>query len=1301
MVNEINQYGEKSIYIENAKNVTVNKIVEQPILTVDEILKGFNSASVDLSSYKNKFGGKIHIERTETNDLYDWVRTDIKPSDVPIAVLAGNAGYGKSVILRDLFDKLQQGNIPVLGIKADRLVFCSIEDLNKELELGDTIESIFKLLSSSIQMFVLLIDQIDALSQSLSSDRSPLNTYHRLILRLSKLSNIRIVISCRLYDLDYDPLLQEYKKAKIFKTSTLSIEDVIIVLGILKIQISSNSIKLKEFLRIPLHLQLFCKINNPEKFSETITLQILYDEIWKEFILQKPYLFQLNSIQVQKLVEDISSKMYDDQRLVVNQKLFEGRYKKELEYLSSEEIITNPEHGKIQFIHQSFFDYAYARTFIEKGEMISTSLLTQHQGLFIRSRVKQVFNYLRELDSQKYIQEFEQVLFGDYRFHLKLLLINNLGFYLNPLIEEKNLVQDKLVKDNVFYKLFLESVSTQEWFNFLAKKIGLTSYFENGNNEFIDIIYSLCWRMLKIYTEDTIDFLKKISNIPFENKSRFLGNILSSIPEDKIHLSFSLYEQLKSTWDDHIIYHYLSAAVLNHPDFVINELRKQVIDNLSHIDMTNKSEYIPGSYDSSQLYEKLFEQHRDKAAAFFIDLTRQIAAASRKEFKDSDKSKESLINSWTYFLFVPLKGDQLYFHEKIYDMVLGYLDELFKADFEKAQNIILPLLESDYGIVVNIPVFFMCKFPKQFINDSFRILSSQRFYATSTEILDYNIKELLGKSYSLFSLEEQLLINKVIMGIKPEWEKDIYREKGVSQYGYTRIGFTAYNLVSMIPESIRKTNPEIDKFYKEKHRQFGELKNEAPQGIVTRCGDATMSKNAYEHMNNTQWKDSFKKYVNDHHIDFDIPTRTGHCRSFENYVSLYPDKYTSLINDIVDDEEVLPIYVIYGLQGLKKGNYTPVKTKELFVKFLRKRFYGKELDRESLLYSVWLIEYFINESVVDKDIIDFLTELVINYEDGKMLNNEPLQDGVNCIRGAASLKLVQCYKFPEYEDSIFTALEKMASNAAVHTRAAALYQLAYLNHLNIDRNRNLFLNLMNDYHPMLLKGNLHNLHPLLYLIHKDFSKLVDFFTKAMVIEQSHEMISHILFISWLNNYEKSQELLDEVLVKSNIAKRTVVEAAFESIKHGSKFESKCWEILFRFLVEDNEELGKVYEHGFLKIEKVVFSSNLEEFLDKYACSTIGKYRGYYFYSLLLKLSKDIPKKCIEWSLQFEEHEKPDIQKRMLQNEPLQVVIQSYNAIREYDKNNPTLETAMDAFDRMLAISEYRGSANEVLRKIDE
>ena len=1300
MKKEVNQYGDKSVYVEKTDTVNIYN-VDKSQLTFDEILRRLNSTSVDLSSYNNKFGNKLHIERAETTELYNWIITDLKPNEVPIAVLAGNAGYGKSVILRDLFDKLQQERIPTLGIKADRLIIHGLDELNKELELGDTVQSIFKSLSSTNKKFVLLIDQIDALSQSLSSDRSPLNTYHRLIQSLSYVPNIRIIISCRLYDLDYDPLLQDYKDKKIFKTSLLSIEDVDNVLTSLNLQINSNALNLKDFLRVPLHLQLFSKINNPEKFLETITLQALYDEIWQEFILQKPNNISLDSIKIQKLIEEISNKMYDSQQLVVNQKLFEGQYQKELGYLASEELITKPEKSKIQFIHQSFFDYAYARTFVEKDEKISDSLQNQHQGLFIRSRVKQVFTYLRELDSQEYIQELEKVLFGNYRFHLKLLLINTLGFYSNPLNEEKKLIREKLIKNNEFLKLFVESVYSPKWFRFLVKELNIINYFKDDNKEFIDIIYSLCWRMLNINTEDAVDFLGAINNIQFENKNRFIGNLLSSVPADKIHLSFSIYQTSKSTWDNHSIYRYLNTAVHNYPDFVIEELRKQVIDNLPHVDRANKSEYIQGGYDSSHVYKELFEKHKDKAIIFFLDLIQQIVDASKMLYEDAEKNKDKIYDSWSYFLFVPFKGHHLYFHEEMYDMVLNYLEELFKTNFEQAKAIVLPLLKSDAAIIVNIPVFFMCQYPEQFKEHSLKLLSTECIYTAATEILNYNIRELLKITYPILSKEEQLLINHVITSIAPEWEKEnIHNEKGVSKYGYTRIGYTAYQLISMLPEKSRTEYPELNKFYKEKHRQYGILENEAPQGIVTRIGDTAMSTNAYEHMNTIQWKESFKKYTSDRHLNWDIPTKTGHCRSFENYVSLNPEKFISLIDDIIDDEEILPIYMVYGLQGLKKGNYNPQKTKELFVKFLKKRYYGKKLERESLQYSVWLIEYFISNSVIDQDIIDFLTELVRNYKDEEMLNDDPLQDGINRIRGAASLKLVQCYSFPQYKENIFSALESIAKSAAVHTRAAALYQLAYLNHLDTERNRDLFLNLLHDYHPLLLKGPLHNLHPLVYLIHADFSKLVDFFTKAITVEESHAMISYALFIAWLHNYEKSKELLDEILSKSQIAKQTIVKAAFESVGN-KKFEDKCWEMLNRFLNEDDEEIGKDYEHGFLKIDKIQYSKKLETFLDKYVNSSIGKYRGYYFYALLLKLAKDIPEKCIEWSLQFEEHEKPDIQKRMLRNEPLQVIIQSYNAIREYDKSNPILEEAMNAFDKMLTVPEYRGSANDVLRKIDE
>lgn len=241
MNKEINQYGDKSVFIEQAENIYLN--TPESHLPQNKIIENFNSASIDLQSYSNLFGNSVHIDREETTQLYNWIISDLQVNEVPISILAGDAGYGKSVIFKDLFDKLKTDNIPVLGIKADRLVVQNISELNAELELGDTIESIFKSLSSLNHRFVLLVDQIDALSQSLSSDRKPLNTYHRMIQRLSCISNIRIVISCRIYDLDYDPLLKDYKDRKTIKTSLLSIEDVNNVLIALNKKLSQGSEK--------------------------------------------------------------------------------------------------------------------------------------------------------------------------------------------------------------------------------------------------------------------------------------------------------------------------------------------------------------------------------------------------------------------------------------------------------------------------------------------------------------------------------------------------------------------------------------------------------------------------------------------------------------------------------------------------------------------------------------------------------------------------------------------------------------------------------------------------------------------------------------------------------------------------------------------------------------------------------------------------------------------------------------------------------------------------------------------------
>jgi hypothetical protein len=54
----------------------------------------------------------------------------------------------------------------------------------------------------------------------------------------------------------------------------------------------------------------------------------------------------------------------------------------------------------------------------------------------------------------------------------------------------------------------------------------------------------------------------------------------------------------------------------------------------------------------------------------------------------------------------------------------------------------------------------------------------------------------------------------------------------------------------------------------------------------------------------------------------------------------------------------------------------------------------------------------------------------------------------------------------------------------------------------------------------------------------------------------------------------------------------------------------------------------------------------------------------------------------------------------MKNEPIQVILLAYNAIREYNKKDLLLERAMDAFDELLMVPEYRNSASNMLTQID-
>lgn len=1282
----INISGHKSVFVEeNQGSITINTF-EEATLTKEQILSNINLASVDLSTYENTFSNKIHIDRVETQKLYDWIVEEIKEKESNISLLVGNAGSGKSVILKDLFTTLSRNEIPVLGIKVDKILnIKSRKELEAELDLGDSILSIFQRLSSEHSKVVLLIDQIDALSLSLSSDRSAINSFDTLIRQLSIYSNIRIIISCRRYDLDYDPALRVYKDNKLFRVSLLDAEQVDHILSSIGITIDSKNGKLKEFLRTPLHLKLYCKVGLNKQFDDSITLQQLYDEIWTEHITMAT---SIDSSKITEVLSLIASKMNEQQHIVVDKRIF-NQYNKELSYLLHQDLLQEQSLNKIQFIHQTFFDYTYARTFVTSGNKISDWLKGIHQGLFIRSQVKQTFAYLRDLDIAAYIKELKEVLFGEYRFHLKLLLINDLGFYQNPLVEEKRLVSDFIIKDTLFFQIFLESIQSSEWFKFITSKAEFKKLLTKNNDEIDSTIINLCTRVIWQDTKTVIDFLEN-----YHHKIRIIENVLIQIPESDVALSYELYNKTSSKWNINIRseYYYLEKVLKTDPDFVICHLKKDFDENLLKIDWSN-DKYIPGNYEGLKIYSDLYKQYPNKAIPYFLYVIEEIIKSKQYE------SSYGLYGDGSFYLYKPntnIVKTGFYDYKDLYDTVLSHIQDKLLDDLSK--SIIYETLNSKYANFLAIGVFYLLKNKEKEICRILNLFIQNDFLLKidSSEILDYYSKELLANAYPLLTDTQQETVNQSILSTKKDFHKRIYedlpytKKKIASNY---LLG--TYSLISMIPYPLRNKYPELRKVYQEGFRKYGVSTNTEPQEVTCHVGWSSYSQEAYNYMSFDDWRRTFLKLSTEerHFESWKYPSKEGNKREFEKRVSEKPDVFYPFVENITFDKGIDIAYILAGLEGLQKGNYLKDRFQNLCLEIIHSR--TGELDEANLCTFLRVLRYIVrNNQNLDGNIFLFIKGIIYQTPDREFTSDiiqrddigmEVVTAGINSIRGIAVELIIDCYSLISHKNEIFETLEYIADTANAITRSCAIFNAAWLNNLDKKRAFDLYLRLVKDLNPYLLAIPFHDGHPLLYHMNINFKGLIPFFEKAIQVKEAGKPMAFFLLNAYINNHPKAFTLLKNLLNNSSQARQELTWYICAHILEG-EHAKKGWRIINYLLNFDDKELYEKFNNCFLHIPSDM-DSNLISFINKYVKSPVSNYSNNYFYDFLRKLINFNANQCLIW---FFASKPESIQiEYFYDKSPLNVLIEGYNGIREYDKENPILEKTMDVFDSLLQIPQYR------------
>jgi hypothetical protein len=1308
--------------------VTDNKAIEelkreiswQKNIPLDKIKDSFESASLQLSQYPDTLEGipDSHIPRKETDKIISWIKTKLAKDAEPVLLLVGEPGGGKSVILKDVYSRLKEASKIVIGFKADRYYVSSVSDLQIRANLPDALEDCIRTLLRESDSVVVLIDQIDAVSQSVTSQRDCVDTYSQILHNLKRIPGVRIIVSIRRFELEYDFEFSDYKRRyQRVDVEPLSREEILRItrqLGMIDNMVSDN---LETLLSVPNHLNIFCKIHKgaPHPASLT-TLQGLYAELWR----QKKQAYPGNIKEIEQAIFSLADELHRTHSLSIPANQFAdtnaGRY------LIRVGLVIQ-QGGYIQFFHQTFFDYAFAKSFIYRNTSVIGYVRKEQQSIYIRAALKMMLGFLRRENHSAYIAVVTGILTAHWvRWHLKSLVLNLLAFEDTPSADEFKIAVRYILKDRKLKLPFVEAVTGKHWLplliqhgvledlvdpkpdfwaqskfsrlkNWLKKsklipENWLLQDFVKKREELLNTAYQLFRRNLPHNRMIVLSYLNKLG--PIEHKSFFILRLLWLMQVWDNELSKELYLQHASQINDMGLKLMILEEVVSYdPKWVLDQLYPMIIDTFV-VGGTELDNMTHHRFET--VCEKLENESPEVYFSFCIKLIRTFIDMEGQhiyevgllqktgDFTMIDYDHDGHASGRQWFLHSAIKAARKLCTEGS----SVFRDFLMNLGSEKSTTILI------------IPLATLTENVHAFKDEAYALVKTTiENKGFLDEDLKFHLRNLIPKLFPTLKESEKLELGNIILGIRNPREIGVYEYNG-NRRRYSAYGQLLFAFLSAIPESDRSKIPGVKRRFQELERRFKKTENTPPNRMTLRSIGTPIPSRAYNHLSLQDWEKSFKRYDDTYAPDFfsDKGGLEQHSRQFEQSVSENPDGFISLVRKIVEEDIVSRNYQIAGLNGLKKANYNPYIFLELYRILMT-----REHCNSGYQYTIWLASYIAESKQVDQEVFEFLYQKSVSYpEPQKPLNPDaPGFDSLNTVRGAAVHALMLCLYNEAYIDRIFDALEQIEGNASQSVRISALSRLAYLIRYDQKRTVSIFCRLVKsgDQSDVFLAG----IHTAQYLARTEFAAVLAFLNGALKHKSCQRNASIILGVAWLTGKEEAWQALLQAWKEYPVSKASMIDVAMANYKNPAKvISNKSRELFYRFLSDTADEVLHEYATAFLKSTPHDFISLLPLF-KKYSRSVVARKRPGYFFEYLLKCCREFPKECIDLLNTSAGYEVVDMTKAGYYDPdlPIKVLVGAYNSLNTTQHSDKRyLKKGLNLFDRLLQHPSFRNAAEKVM-----
>jgi hypothetical protein len=328
-----------------------------------------------------------------------------------LLLLMGAAGGGKTAVLHQVFQVLEADATLVLGFRLDRLEsFSSTTELGNRVGLDISPVTALAAVAGECPC-VLIVDQLDAVS--LASGRMPRNfdAVANLIREASAFPNMQVILACRKFDAENDHRIRElvndkrYARIEVAELSESQVAEAVKAMGLDASALTAHQQKL---LRWPLHLVLLKSVADDAEALSFQTTKHLFDAFWQRKLTD--CVQRRDSVRFNKVVSTLAEVISSRRHLSVPITVLDGDdLSVDAGVLVSEHVLVR-DGQQIAFFHENFFDYAFARGWIERNQTLVDFLANGEQELFRRAQVRQIINHLRELEPDRFATEVGALL---------------------------------------------------------------------------------------------------------------------------------------------------------------------------------------------------------------------------------------------------------------------------------------------------------------------------------------------------------------------------------------------------------------------------------------------------------------------------------------------------------------------------------------------------------------------------------------------------------------------------------------------------------------------------------------------------------------------------------------------------------------------------------------------------------------------------------------------------------------------------------------------------------------------------